>query len=63
MPFNMQHATIAKNLNAKQTQRALPASAQKAAGTRYGVLIDWRGGSTASGKPSGRYGRSLRDGR
>lgn len=57
MPFKMQHVTR------KQNQSSSHTSGRKAPGTRVGVLFDWREGSTKLGKPSGRYGRSLRDGR
>ena len=35
----------------------------KAAGTRAGILLDWRQANTKSGKPSGGSGKTLRDGR
>ena len=38
-------------------------SVRKAPGTRLGTLEDWREGSTKSGKPKGRHGQSIRDGR
>ena len=41
---------------------AIRKSGRKAPGTRYGVLIDWREGSTKPGKTSGRHGHALRDG-
>ena len=41
---------------------ALRKSNQKAVGTRFGVLIDWREGSNKPGT-SGRHGHALRDGR
>lgn len=37
--------------------------APKAAGTRAGTLLDWRQGSTKSGKVSRRRENSVRDGR
>jgi hypothetical protein len=50
----------AKNLTGKQAQRS---TGRKAPGTRIGLMMDWREGSTKSGRLSGRYGRSLRDGK
>ena len=38
-------------------------SGRKAAGTRYGVLLDWRAGSNRADKSSGRHGHAIRDGR
>lgn len=38
-------------------------SRSKAPGTRLGILLDWREGSTKSGKTSGRCGSAVRDGR
>jgi len=35
----------------------------KAAGTRAGILLDWREGNARSGKTSGGSGKTLRDGR
>jgi hypothetical protein len=63
MPLNMQHEATVKNVTGKQTQGFLRASCRKAPGTRIGLMTDWREGSTKSGKLSGRYGRSLRDGK
>jgi hypothetical protein len=50
-------------MSKSHVQSPLGKSARKPAGTRLGVLIDWREGSGNSGRPSGRYGRSLRDGK
>jgi hypothetical protein len=63
MPFNVQHEATVKKLTGKQAQSSLRTSGRKAPGTRYGILIDWRGESTSSGRLSDRYGRSLRDGK
>jgi hypothetical protein len=63
MPFNVQHEAMVKNLTGKQAQSSLRTSGRKAPGTRYGILIDWRCGSTTSGRFSDRYGRSVRDGK
>ena len=63
MPSNVQHEAKVKNLTEKKAQCSLRTSGQKAPGTRYGILIDWRCGSTKSGRFSDRYGRSLRDGK
>jgi hypothetical protein len=63
MPKNAKHKSMVKNQEAKQTQSSLRTSGRKAPGTRYGILIDWRCGSTKSGRFSDRYGRSLRDGK
>ena len=60
MRSNVQHDAKVKNLTSKQAQGS---TGRKAPGTRIGLLMDWRDGSTKSGKPSGRYGRSLRDGK
>lgn len=38
-------------------------SVRKAPGTRIGSSIDWREGSSKSGRISGRYGHAVRDGR
>jgi hypothetical protein len=61
MPLNVQHKAMVKNVTGKQESSRT--SGRKAPGTRIGVFIDWRGGSATSGRLSGRYGRSLRDGR
>jgi hypothetical protein len=61
--MRVQHKAMVKNLTGKQGQSSLRTSGQKAPGTRYGILIDWRCGSTKSGRFSDRYGRSLRDGK
>lgn len=60
MPSNVQREVKVKNLTEK---RSLRTSNRKAPGTRIGLLMDWREGSTNSGKLSDRYGRSLRDGK
>jgi len=52
-----------KSLTRKQAQSAFHQFDGKAPGTRVGVLIDWRDSSANSGRQSGRYGRSLRDGK
>ena len=62
---------MAENKNIKQqgtnlAARALGASrkpASKAAGTRAGTLLDWRGDSDKSGKAPRRRLNALRDGR
>ena len=48
--------------NRETMTSALRKSDHKAAGTRFGVLIDWREGSNRSGT-SGGHGHALRDGR
>lgn len=53
--------TIAGKLTAEQSPLALRKSAPKAAGTRIGVLHDWRQGSTC--EKTERHGQILRDGR
>jgi hypothetical protein len=63
MPKNVKHKSMVKNQTAKQAQNSLRTSGRKAPGTRYGLLIDWRSGSTTSGRSSDRYGRSVRDGK
>ena len=63
MPFNVQHEATVKNLRGKQAKSSVRTSGRKAPGTRYGLLIDWRGGSTTSGRFSDRYGCSIRDGK
>jgi hypothetical protein len=63
MPKNVKHKSMVKNQTAKQAQSSLRTSGRKAPGTRYGILIDWRCGSTTPGRFSDRYGRSLRDGK
>ena len=55
--------TMGQNLSRKQAQNTFHQSSGKAPGTRIGVLIDWRDSSANPGRQSGRYGRSLRDGR
>ena len=66
MPVNKhaQQQEIGKDSTGKPEPMtsALRKSDQKAAGTRFGVLIDWREGSSRSGT-SGRHGLALRDGR
>jgi hypothetical protein len=58
---------MASNNNMKQVAAKNPAvsrrSTPKAQGTRAGLLLDWREGSTKSGKPSVGIGKVLRDGR
>lgn len=58
MRSNLQHKA-----KAKKVQSSLGTTGRKAPGTRIGLLMDWREGSTKSGRLSGRYGRSLRDGK
>lgn len=58
MRSNLQHEA-----KAKKVRRSLRTTGRKAPGTRIGLLMDWREGSTKSGRISGRYGRSLRDGK
>jgi hypothetical protein len=62
MPFNAKQKFETKSSTTRRTKSAVGGvSGRKAPGTRIGVYIDWR--SAASGQRSGRYGRSLRDGR
>ena len=61
MPSKMKDEFVAKSRTTKQAQKALSTAGTKAPGTRIGVYTDWR--SAAAGNRSGRYGRSLRDGR
>ena len=63
MSKKVNHASMVKNATVKQAQSSLRTSGRKAPGTRIGVVFDWREGSATSGRLSGRYGRSLRDGR
>ncbi len=63
MPFKVQHEAMVKNLKGNQAQSSRRTSGRKAPGTRYGLLIDWRGAATTSERPPDRYGRSLRDGK
>jgi len=63
MPLNVQHEAMVKNLTGKQGQGSLRTTGRKAPSTRIGLFIDWREGSTKSRGLSGRYGRSMRDGR
>ena len=50
--------------NSSATKKtALRKPTSKAAGTRAGILLDWREGSSKSGKTSGGSGKTLRDGR
>jgi hypothetical protein len=53
----------AKSLTQKGARNHFGTSGQKPAGTRLGIQIDWREGSLNSGRQSGCYGRSLRDGK
>ena len=61
--LNVQQQPVAKSSTRKQAQSAFHRSGGKAPGTRIGVLIDWRDSSANRGRQSGRYGRSLRDGK
>jgi len=61
MPSKVKDEVVANTQITKQAQKSLRASGRKAPGTRIGVYIDWR--SAAAGNRSGRYGRSVRDGR
>jgi|KBSSwiStaDraftv2_1062776.scaffolds.fasta_scaffold25182_5 hypothetical protein len=56
--------TIGNDLNETRDSFATASRkrAQKAPGTRLGILQNWRGGF-ALGKSSGRFGNTLRDGR
>jgi hypothetical protein len=63
MPLNMQLEEMGNNSTGKQTQSSFRRSGRKAPGTRIGLLIDWREGSTKSGKILARHGRAFRDGR
>jgi hypothetical protein len=58
MRSNLQHEA-----KAKKVRRSMGTTGRKAPGTRIGLLMDWREGATKSGTLSGRYGRSLRDGK
>ena len=62
MALNVQRETQ-KNLTGKSAPKSFRKAGLKAAGTRVGIFIDWREGSTKSGKISGSYGHALRDGR
>lgn len=63
MPSNVKHESKVKQPTSTQAQHSLRTSGRKAPGTRIGVYIDWREGSDTSGRLSGSFGRSLRDGR
>ena len=56
------HQKMEKNSTAKET---IPSRnpGRKAPGTRLGTLNDWRHASANSGKPAGRLGHGIRDGR
>ena len=62
MFLNMQQHVIG-NPTGKQQQSPFRKPDRKAPGTRLGLLIDWRDGSTQARRQSDRYGRSLRDGK
>ena len=57
----LKQKAVVKSVTRKQS--AFHRSGGKPAGTRVGVLIDWRDSSANSGRQSGGYGRSLRDGK
>jgi hypothetical protein len=59
---NKRNQQIQKNSSAKQATPS-PNPGRKAPGTRMGTLNDWRQASGNSGKPAGRHGHSIRDGR
>jgi hypothetical protein len=63
MKLHVQQPETEKNLTANKAPSSFGKSGRKAPGTRIGTLMDWREGSTKSGKLSGRYGHALRDGR
>ena len=52
---------VNKKATAK-TETVTSQSGRKAAGTRVGTMLDWRG-TNKSGKTSGRHGHGIRDGR
>jgi len=52
-----------KSLTRQHARNGSVKAGRKPAGTRLGIQIDWREGSGKSGRQSGRYGRSLRDGK
>ena len=62
MALNVQQQ-MRKNLTGKSAPKSFHKSGRKAPGTRVGIFIDWREGSTKPGKISGPYGHALRDGR
>jgi hypothetical protein len=62
MALNVQQE-MRKNLTGKPAAKTFRKAGRKAPGTRIGIFIDWREGSTESGKVSGPYGHALRDGR
>ena len=62
MPSNMKQESKVKKPTMTQAQPSVHTSGRKAPGTRIGLYIDWREGTGASGRLSGNYGRSLRDG-
>ena len=61
---NVQEQDLANDLRANREvmTSALRKSGRKAPGTRFGILIDWREGSTKRGTTSHRHGHALRDG-
>jgi len=61
--LKVQQQAMAKSLTQKHARNTFGKAGRKPAGTRLGIQIDWREGSGKSGRQSGRYGRSLRDGK
>jgi hypothetical protein len=61
--LNLEQQTMDENLTHNRGQNPFRKSDRKAPGTRLGIKIDWRESSAGSGKQSGCYGRSLRNGR
>ena len=59
---NKRNQQTQKNSSTKQVT-ASRNPGRKAPGTRVGTLNDWRQASGNSGKPAGRHGQSIRDGR
>jgi hypothetical protein len=63
MPNKVQQEAMEKQVTGKQARSSSRTSGRKAPGTRIGLLFDWRGESTNSGKLSDRYGHAVRDGK
>jgi hypothetical protein len=64
MPRNNRNQQVRHNSTSQaQSKTNAPRFGQKAAGTRFGTLLDWRAASKGAENTSPRHGQAIRDGR
>jgi len=63
MPSDNRNQQVQQNSTGKRQSKVASArTGQKAAGTRWGTLQDWRAASKSGENRSGRHGYAIRDG-